>query len=183
MRHFRLPVLSAPSLAALPRFDPAIVLPHVKWAATAALALTVFWLSSAGALSLISTNAAATGQSAEERIVPAAIRSMGPTVEIKPVEVAPVETRVAAVPEQRALPVAKPKMMATLGLAVRARPEKGSAQVGALQQGEIVTVGSKNGGWILVTASDGESGWAYSKYLTLVDPNIAEDSPFWTGEN
>ena len=70
-------------------------------------------------------------------------------------------------------------MMATLGLAVRAHPQKDSAQVASIEQGEIVVVGRKDSGWVLVTTSSGESGWAYGKYLTTLDPRIVADSPFW----
>jgi uncharacterized protein YgiM (DUF1202 family) len=74
-------------------------------------------------------------------------------------------------------------MMATLSLAVRSRPEKGSAQVGALQQGEIVEIKGSQHGWYLVTSSNGASGWSWGRYLEPVDPKVAADSPFWSAQS
>ncbi len=47
----------------------------------------------------------------------------------------------------------------------------------------IQITGSQNG-WYLVTTADGESGWAYGRYLTPVDPaaNLATDSAFWASD-
>ncbi|HWA18496.1 MAG TPA: SH3 domain-containing protein [Devosia sp.] len=96
---------------------------------------------------------------------------------------APSETPSAATQDEsgQAAP-GGPRMMATLSLAVRSHPQKASPQVGALQQGEIVTIQGEDGGWYLVTSSDGATGWSWGRYLKPVAPNVVEDSPFWSGQ-
>jgi uncharacterized protein YgiM (DUF1202 family) len=158
-----------------------------KWMATLMVAILVVGTTSAGTINLVSSQTWSRAAAVDPSPSPAMIRTVAPIAEIKPVgSAAPAAkpatvsatTPVAASPRAQAAPT-KPQMMATLSLAVRAHPQKASQQIGGIEQGEIVTVSSKDGGWMLVTTSDGESGWAYGKYLTAVDPHIVADSPFW----
>ena len=124
---------------------------------------------------------------------PAALRSMPPVVQISlPVAATTAPVHVAEVDATPTMPLAEnvtpapvvdtgPRMMATLGLAVRARPMTASAQIGALSQGEIVSIEGEDRGWFQVTTSDGRTGWSWGRYLKPVSPQIAADSPFWSG--
>lgn len=50
-------------------------------------------------------------------------------------------------------------------LNVRAGPSSSTAKLFVLQPGEQVRVAETNGSWALVVRGNGESGWAYSRYL------------------
>ena len=163
--------------------------PYLLWLSAVSLAILAFVWSSSAFVGMLLDNP-------PERQTPRVLQSMPPTpvllaakaaeperLGLKPAAATgtPQVIKAAAVAQAPA----KPQMIAVVGLAVRAHPQKGSAQVAALDDGELVTVSGTQNGWVLVTTADGKSGWAYGKYLTPVDPeaNIAADSPFWAGND
>jgi hypothetical protein len=182
----------------MPRGDLlAVDLPSFgKWMLTLAVSIFIVGAASTGTLNLVSNYAVRPVSSAVPAPSPAALRSVEPTKVLAASKAAeeaePAPAPLAAAPAQStsvaaaqtisasdAVP-AEPRMMATLGLAVRARPQTASAQIGSLQQGEIVSVQAADRGWYLVTTHDGASGWSWGKYLEPVSPQIAADSPFWS---
>jgi uncharacterized protein YgiM (DUF1202 family) len=60
------------------------------------------------------------------------------------------------------------RMKAATALTIRAKATKLSPPVGTLPKGAIVTVKSKQRGWLLVEFEQGRSGWVFSKYLLAV---------------
>jgi hypothetical protein len=184
----------------MPRADLlAVDLPAFgKWMLTLAVSIFIVGAASTGTLNLISNYAVRPGTAAVPAQSPAALRSVEPIQLVSPAaakEVEPAITSAAtpapsvstaaaapSVPPAEAVP-AEPKMMATLSLAVRSHPQKESAQLGALQQGEIVAIQGADHGWYLVTTSDGVSGWSWGKYLEPVGPQVATDSPFWSARS
>jgi hypothetical protein len=169
-----------------------------KWMLTLAFSIFVVGAASMGTINLVSQQVYRTVP-VEPRVAPAQMRSVQPIAVIAPAAAAePVsqdasEAQTAQSPSAPAAPAKatpaapatvpeKPKMMATLSLAVRSHPDKYSAQIGGLEQGEITTISGKQKGWMLVTTKSGVSGWAYGGYLKPVDPHIASDSPFWNGK-
>jgi hypothetical protein len=53
--------------------------------------------------------------------------------------------------------------------AVRSGPGTGYPKVGALKQGDEVTVTGRNkaGTWLAITTADGTEGWAYAEYIRV----------------
>ena len=161
------------------------VAPYLLWLAAVSLSIAAFVWSSSAFVGMLLDNP-------PERKPPHVLRSVPPTPVLFAAKAAEPErlgTKPGIAPAAIRVPVAeapaaRPQMIAVVGLAVRAHPQKSSAQVAALQDGELVTIGGSQNGWYLVTTADGESGWAYGRYLTPVDPaaNLATDSAFWASD-
>ncbi len=58
-------------------------------------------------------------------------------------------------------------------LNVRAAPNMTSPVLGLLLKGKQVTVWALDGGWMIVQADDGVTGWASAQYLKVVGTLVA----------
>jgi hypothetical protein len=150
----------------------------LKWPATVTAAFLVFAMATQASLSLLTENvtrsAAATHATIKAGMATPVIR-MPDTPAVSP---AAVRARVAAVPDGRryALAAAAPasatpghapaRMVASTGLIARSQPKKASDAMGSIPRGATVEVRSKRGGWFLVDAPAGITGWVFGKYLT-----------------
>lgn len=77
------------------------------------------------------------------------------------------EVAMATVPAAPVSPAETEKLVVVpVELNVRAEPNKGSAVLGQLKQGQAVEVAGRDHGWVQVATGDGVVGWANAEFMT-----------------
>ncbi|MEQ1768634.1 MAG: SH3 domain-containing protein [Devosia sp.] len=141
-----------------------------KWVATLGTGIVLFGFSANGTLSLIAENSSSAATAAKQLTYAERWTMPGPVLAEQQQSATQVATNQVA-PAAADLPSEPLMTVSVSSLAIRERPEKGSALVAALLQGEQVVPISKQGSWMLVRSTAGQVGWAFGKYLEPNAPN------------
>ena len=149
------------------------LLGFLKWPATVSAAVVIFGTATNFALTMLHDNVVTHPAQIRASLTPPVIHVpdtpvVTPAATAKAVALLdrPADTPAAAT----ATPAAGPAQMTALsGLVVRSKPMKASASVGTVAKGESVEVRSKQGGWVLISGTHGQTGWVFGKYLKPAD--------------